>query len=70
MLNNQAHPGFDKQLIETKAKIEALDPTIYGGPYNVYLFNSTAIGTKAGTTTFHLDVNSAQVWGSSLLEGK
>lgn len=64
----EAHPGFDKQLLETREKIMKLDPAEYGGPYRVYLNNQTAIGTHYGTATFHLDVNSGPVWGSSLLD--
>jgi len=65
----EAHPKFDEQLLETKAKIEAIrDTATYGGPYHVYCNNRTAIGNVDGEIEFFLDVNSAVTWGSSLIK--
>jgi len=62
----EAHPRFDQQLIETKRAVELLDSAIYGGPFHVYNFNTTAIGWEEGTIDFYLDVRSDVKWGSSL----
>ncbi len=66
----QAHPKFDQPLIANKKRIMEANPAEYGGPFNVFLYNSTAIGWKEGEIEFYLDTRSSVTWGSSLIKGK
>jgi len=61
----EAHPKFDQSLIDVANRLRAVNDR---GPFNVFLFNSTAIGWMEGTITFYLDTKSAQTWGSSILD--
>ncbi len=68
-ISQQAHPKFDEPLMANKKKIMEANPVEYGGPYNVYLYNSTAIGWTEGEIEFYLDTRSSVTWGSSLIKG-
>eukprot|EP00026_Physarum_polycephalum_P009663 Phypoly_transcript_09794.p1 GENE.Phypoly_transcript_09794~~Phypoly_transcript_09794.p1 ORF type:complete len:351 (+),score=50.11 Phypoly_transcript_09794:153-1205(+) len=64
----EVNPVFDEELKKLKDRVRQLDRSIYGGPFNVYLFTTTAIGTKEGVADIFIDGKSDPKWGSSLLK--